>query len=355
MRNLLKWIVGIGIFGVVTGLSAYFTLVWFIGAQPEVVVPSLVGRDIVAALETLDQLGLDARVRGAEYSPEIPKNRVTYQSPDAGERIKAGREVRIRLSKGIEQLPVPDLVGLKADDAVSLLVTSGFQDGIRTGIYSQTIPKGNLVGAMPPPGKPAEAGTPVALLISLGKRPVAYKMPDVKGLATDELMAKLDSLDLRVSRIEASWNPRLPENRVASQSPLAGARVLPGDAIKIRFNRKPATDRPDRIARLDTLRFVSWRVPPSFIKQAVRVEVEAWGQSFDYLDDLLRPGTEIAMLVPASTPMKVKIFLEGRAVYAADFDPFSEKDPVLFSIDPEDPAFEPFSFDAALSTPTPQG
>ena len=53
--------------------SAYLTLTLIIKSEDTVVVPDLIGKDVVYVLELLTDLGLNTKVEGSEYSAEVPK------------------------------------------------------------------------------------------------------------------------------------------------------------------------------------------------------------------------------------------------------------------------------------------
>ena len=88
------------VFTVIAGVSAYLTLTFFIKQEDTVVVPDLVGKDVVHVLFELTDLGLNTKVRGADYSADIPANHVIFQEPQPGDEIKKDRDVRIVISKG---------------------------------------------------------------------------------------------------------------------------------------------------------------------------------------------------------------------------------------------------------------
>ena len=88
------------VFLLAAAASAYFTLTYIIKSEDTVIVPDLVGKDVVSALELLTDLHLNTKVSGSEYSPQFPKNHVVFQEPDAGSEIKKDRDVRIIISKG---------------------------------------------------------------------------------------------------------------------------------------------------------------------------------------------------------------------------------------------------------------
>jgi eukaryotic-like serine/threonine-protein kinase len=64
------------------------TLTLIIKSEDTVIVPELIGKDVVSALERLTELELNAKVKGSEYSTEFPKNHVVFQDPQPGSEIK---------------------------------------------------------------------------------------------------------------------------------------------------------------------------------------------------------------------------------------------------------------------------
>ena len=70
------------IFILVVAISAYLTLTLIIKSEDTVVVPDLVGKDVVYVLELLTDLGLNTKVKGSEYSKEFSKNHIIFQEPE---------------------------------------------------------------------------------------------------------------------------------------------------------------------------------------------------------------------------------------------------------------------------------
>ena len=62
----------------IAGVSAYLTLTLIIKSEDTVVVPELVGKNVVNVLELLTNLGLNTKIKGSEYSAEVPKNHIIF-------------------------------------------------------------------------------------------------------------------------------------------------------------------------------------------------------------------------------------------------------------------------------------
>ena len=70
LARLVKILTALTALAAVTGISAYLTLVLIVKSEETVVVPDLVGREVVYALEVLSDLELNIRVKDSEYSAE---------------------------------------------------------------------------------------------------------------------------------------------------------------------------------------------------------------------------------------------------------------------------------------------
>ena len=97
-------------FFLAVGIGAYLTITLIIKSEDTVVIPEITGKELVYALEILSDLELNTKVKGSEYSADIPKNHIVFQEPEPGTEIKKGRDVRIIISKGARTIPMPNLV-----------------------------------------------------------------------------------------------------------------------------------------------------------------------------------------------------------------------------------------------------
>ncbi len=98
------------------------------GAEPaeDVEVPDLTNLDASEANALLAQYGLIGSAGDAVYSSEVESGKVAEQSPKAGSTAKAGDTITYYLSKGIETVEVPSVVGYTEDSARSMLESAGF-------------------------------------------------------------------------------------------------------------------------------------------------------------------------------------------------------------------------------------
>ena len=142
ISKLAKYSIWGILFAVTASVSAYLTMVFFVKGEETVVVPDLIGRDIVYSLQLLSSLGLNTKVKGTEYSATVPANHVILQNPSAGSQIKIDRDVKVIISAGTQKVLLPSLDGLTRQQARILIEENGLTLGHVTRTWNDTLQKG---------------------------------------------------------------------------------------------------------------------------------------------------------------------------------------------------------------------
>jgi serine/threonine-protein kinase len=302
------------VFLMVAGASAYLTLTFIIKSEDTVIVPDLVGKDVVSALEQLADLQLNTKVNGSEYSRQFPKNHVTYQEPDPGSEIKKDRDIRIIISKGPKIILMPNLVSLSERQARMIMEENGIPLGHLTHTYFKAVEKDHIVVQVPPAGTMTTHGASVDLLVSMGPRPIAYKMPDLAGLSLDKAVLVIEKTNLAVGEIRSHFDKRKPRNIIIHQEPLAGYRIRENSPVSLVINRHngKTVGAPRYHPLYGSL--LQHRVKNGFLKKRIRVELESEEGAADIFDDYVKPGEEIWVLVPRDQDARAFIFEDDKLV-----------------------------------------
>lgn len=314
MKRFFKIAVLVGVFIGIAGISAYLTLRFIIKSEDMVVVPELVGRDAVYALDILTDLGLDIKVSGFEYMDDVPKNHIAYQEPQPGAEVKKHRDVRIIISKGPKILAVPNLAGMDIRQAYIIMEENGLSQGVLSRTFSERAAMDEVISQVPPPGTVIMRGNSIDLLISLGKRPVTYKMPYLNGLALEDAILILERSCLELGQIRSVQKYDLPKDVVIEQDPISGCSVASGTLVNLTINRAEK----GRILDQGLVLF-HYRVYEGFLKKHIRIRVNAFGMLYDLYDVFLPPGEEIWFLVPQDPEAAVFVHQDGELVLSHSF------------------------------------
>ncbi len=213
------------------GLSSAYVAMEVVMERDRVEVPRVVGVDAIAAGQMIQEAGLTPRVVAEEFSDKIPKGRVTTQRPSGGTRAKIGSEVRLFLSRGTDQLAVPNLTGITLAQAQRSLAEAGLALGPVTTIHSDVHARENIIAQDPPAGASAIRGATVRLLESLGPWEEMVTMPDLRGRETVTALNLLRELQVEV-RVSFERTV-LRGGHVIAQDPPPGAQVKVGEQVLI--------------------------------------------------------------------------------------------------------------------------
>ena len=302
------------VFLIVAGASAYLTLTFIIKSEDTVIVPDLVGKDVVGALEQLTDLQLNTKVNGSEYSWQFPKNQVIYQEPDPGSEIKKDRDVRIIISKGPKNVLMPNLISLSERQARMIMEENGIALGHLTQTYFKDVEKDHIIMQVPSAGTMVMRGASVDLLVSMGPRSVAYKMPEIAGLSLDNAVLRIEKANLTVGEIRSHFDKHKPRNIIIHQEPLAGYRIREKSPISLVINRHPGKTAEAHLHQPMYGSLLQHRVKNGFLKKRIRVELESAESTADIFDDYIKPGEEIWVLVPRDQDTRASVFEDDKLV-----------------------------------------
>jgi serine/threonine-protein kinase len=316
-------IAGIGLaFIFVAGISAYFTLTLIIKSEDTVIVPNLEGKDVVYALELLTELELNTKVKGSEYTADIPKNYVVFQQPQAGTEIKKGRDVKIILSKGPQTVSMPDLIALSVQQANIILDENGICQGEISSTFSKTIEKDHIIAQVPSQGTMISRGGCADLLISKGVRPKAFKMPDLVGLTLEDALQSIENAKLIIAEIKSSYQKNKPRNIIIQQAPTSGYRVISASPVSLLVNREPSKERPDRLYGQFPVNLFSYRLDNGFLRRRIRVSLNSAGLTNDLFDDFVKAGEEIWLLIPGDTEATLFLYENDKLIRTQTYDAY---------------------------------
>lgn len=126
-------------------------------------VPNLIGRTEADTLVQLTAVQLVGQRNDDVYSAEIAVGLVVSQDPAVGERLERNSIVAYSLSKGVELVELPAVVGLSLNDAQRLLGDLGIGVTV-TGRSTSRVRAVTLDGITLQPGNPVPKGSTVNLV-----------------------------------------------------------------------------------------------------------------------------------------------------------------------------------------------
>lgn len=304
----------IALFMAMAGIGAYLALTLIIKGEDAVIVPDLVGKDVLYSLEILSDLGLNTRVKTTAYHDQVPKNHVIDQDPEAGSAIKRGRDIRIRVSRGSETIVMPNLAGLSLQQSRILLIENGLCQGALAGMTSYWNPADQVMAQYPMPGATVARKTCADLLISKGAAAAAFAMVDLAGFTLESAIRRLEQLQLSLGRVRIVHTPGAPLETIVDQLPPAGYRVAPDSRVDLTVNRSAAGSTASVTGSADQVELLRFSLENGFLNKRVQVKLNQARISLSLFDDYLPPGQEIWLLVPKSGNPTVLVYVDDELV-----------------------------------------
>ncbi|MEN2998727.1 MAG: PASTA domain-containing protein [Brevinematia bacterium] len=161
--------------------------------SPTVVVPNVVGDDILDALAKLGSANL---VPSVEFviSEENPRGYVVRQIPSHGNIVREGKTVKLFVSIGSGEFVLPDFGGRPFEEVREFLSSKGVNVSI------EYVPSGYDVGLVvrtfPSAGVKVKPGTPIVVYVSSGAEG-NIPMPNMVGFTYENAMLFLDSKNIK--------------------------------------------------------------------------------------------------------------------------------------------------------------
>lgn len=259
---------------VVALVSAFISMRLAIHGR-EVKVPDLTGLTLLEASKQTRSHGLILNLENRFYSPNTPPGHVLAQSPAPGVTVRREWTVRVTESLGAQQVAIPDLIGQTERTASINIRRLELELGTVSHVAAPGEP-GVVIAQTPNPNAAGVDRPRVSLLLSEPEdaaSPDAYVMPSLAGLTLSAAFARASAAGLHIVSAEElnqpapatpatatpasatpatmpPANPPTPTTpaasptptpaapsastgTVVSQTPLAGHRVLKGDAVHI--------------------------------------------------------------------------------------------------------------------------
>ena len=195
--------------------------VFALGGSEKVTVPDVTGKPIAQARTTLEQAGFKVGTETEVYSSEVSSGNVVSTDPKAGEQAEKGATIKINVSKGTEQVSVPDLKGKSADDAQKALSQAGLNGKQGDTVYSDDVSEGAVASQDTGAGSKANKGDTIVYHLSKGSEKVS--IPNVVGMTQANATSKLESAGFSVN-VTTSASDDVDKGNVIKQSDTGTAK-----------------------------------------------------------------------------------------------------------------------------------
>lgn len=228
------------VIGVVVALLAVIGIVaaaMALGGNQEMVnVPDVSNKPIAEARSELQAAGFTIGTETEVYNPDVEAGNVVSTDPAAGVQAAKGSSVNITISKGTEQVTVPDLRGMSADEAQRVLASYGLNGQQGDTVFSDDVEENRVAQQDIAAGTTAYKGDTITFHLSKG--PETASVPNVQGLDFETARDRLEAAGFTVY---LQWrDDSAAVNTVIRQSVTGTAKL--GTTITLTISNGPAEE-----------------------------------------------------------------------------------------------------------------
>lgn len=164
---------------------------------------------------------------------DTPPGVVLEQYPKAGAKCKLDRKIYVTVSKGALPVIVPDLIGLSPQDAKYRISESRLVLDSVLYEFSSDFPDGAVMGQTLVVNDTAAIGDSIMIVISVGRHPSEFVIPDVKGKILSEAAETIARGGFKITEIVYKKNEDYLPDTILDQKPPAGEIVYQGAEIRL--------------------------------------------------------------------------------------------------------------------------
>lgn len=200
--------------------------------------PDVVGQSADQATATLTQAGFTNIVTEESFNEKVEAGKVVSQDPRGGTKQKKDTKITLGISKGTQEITVPDLTGKTADQAKKELTANGLKYSAGTAEYSDKVEKDHIVRQDVAPGTQVAKGATITYYLSLGSEGI--EVPNVVGMMRGDAVATLNNLGLLVDTNNYTYQASdKPEGTVLAQTPAAGSKLQENGMVALTLSKGP--------------------------------------------------------------------------------------------------------------------
>ncbi len=219
MKTFLRYIVLTAVIGSL-GLLLFDKIVmpFYVREGSARYLPDVTGMAFDEAKVTLEIEGFEAKREDIKFTSAYSSGTVIDQYPDAMRRVKPGRTVHLTIAQPEKMVEVPNLLGKSLRSGKLELSEAGLIIDSLITEFDADVPVNVIRWQYPRSGDFLRRGSGLTVIISKGKPPDFYEVPNLFGLSLDKATKLLMETGLSLGRLTYRQNEDLVPYTVLGQS-----------------------------------------------------------------------------------------------------------------------------------------
>lgn len=209
----------------------FFFVIPLTKTSGDTMVPDMIGSTPEQARVIAETRGLLLVVGGEEENEEVATNLICRQAPMPGSMVNNKSTVTVFISKGSDEIILPDLKGIGLSEATVQLSNMGLRVGEVKSEENAVVEKDKIISTNPPAGSRVRKNDVISVVLSRGVE--LAKVPSLIGKSLSTAKRLIESGGFTVGNV--SWEVSIDYNVgiVMRQNPGAGSMAKKGSAINL--------------------------------------------------------------------------------------------------------------------------
>jgi eukaryotic-like serine/threonine-protein kinase len=264
--------------------------------EEEIKIPPIHDMHIDSARQTLSFFNLDMEIIEEVYNDTVPENYVIEQDPGPNGIVTPDKTVEVIVSMGSNNsgISIPNMIGLKLQEALKILESMDLETGTISEEYSEEFERDHIIKQTPAYGETADKEDSVDITISMGSQTVI--IPNIIGLDLVYASNHLESLGINVitSKIPLTENVSQP-GLVVSVTPQPGTSIIAGSTVELKISTSELLNEIPDITGLDLEQAKEKLGILGIGIEIIYIDTDYSVQQGEVLDQLPLPGSYISL------------------------------------------------------------
>lgn len=303
----MKKITRVSILLVIIAAALYFTvnfvMFMLIRSDADVEVPDLTGLAVQEGYDKLTALNLFLLKDGDQYNATISVGAIISQVPLPGSKVKAGRKVKVIVSRGSEKVNTPNVTGKLWRDAEIVLRQTGLNIGETLRVYSNQV-LDTVVLQDPVVGMTVEKGSSINLIVSAGLINEGAVMPNLLSRPYEQVDRIIKIMGLKVDKVTTEVNDNINSGTVVNQLPEANAPLTPDTVVSLVISVMSGEELAS-----PTVKMIHYEVAQGLLEKRIRIMVTDEQGEKEVFNKAQAPGTKLNVAVSVKGKARAKIYV----------------------------------------------
>lgn len=218
-------------------VAVVFGAWWFmLGPGAYTQVPDVAGLSVEEAKSKLSSVDIGFSEKYV-YSDTVAQDKVVGTDPSS--KVYRNSKVQLLISKGVQQIEVPDVAGLDPAEALKVLTNANLQVNKQNGeTWSEEIEQGKVARTDVDAGTVIPHTQFVTILVSKGREPI--QVPNIVGKSAEEAQRLVTEAGLKAEAVE-DYSDTVAKGVVISQEQTPEQTLFRSDVVKYTVSKGPRT------------------------------------------------------------------------------------------------------------------